>query len=234
MTTFKNRFVRMITSYTKSVNCAICGVRKPKRYCPGVRGDICAFCCGTEREQSVDCPLDCEYLRAAHLHERPPELTPDQIPDADVEIGEEFLSQNETYLYLLSRALWEGMAKAPELADYDVREALAALVSARKALSTGIYYETRPTNPYAATIYETVTDAIEDMRQRERDALGAATALRDSALLNLLIFLRRLEASANNGRKRSRAFIDMIRRLVETAEPSEEEIGDSEEPLIIL
>jgi hypothetical protein len=216
------------------VNCAICGVRKPKRYCPGVRGDICAVCCGTEREQSVDCPLDCEYLRAAHLHERAPEPDPDRIPDGNVEIGEEFLASNETYLYLLAKALWEGVGKSSGLTDYDVREALAALVSARKALSTGIYYETCPTNPYAATIYETVTEAVEGMRQRERDALGASTALSDSTLLKLLIFLRRLDASTNNGRKRSRAFIDMIRRLVETASPSHEEIGDREEPLIIL
>ena len=216
------------------MNCAICGVRKPKRYCPGVRGDICAICCGTEREQSVDCPLDCEYLRAAHLHERAPELAPDQIPDADVEIGEEFLAGNETYLYLLSQALWEGVVESSGVTDYDVRDALAALVSARKALSTGIYYETRPTNPYAAMVYEAVTEAIEDMRRREREALGAATALRDSTVLKLLIFLRRLEASTNNGRKRSRAFIDMIRRLVETASPSDEETGDSEEPRIIL
>ena len=157
-----------------------------------------------------------------------------QIPDGDVEIGEEFLASNETYLYLLSRALWEGVGKSSGLTDYDIREALAALVSARKALSTGIYYETRPANPYAATVYETVTEAIESMRQRERDALGASAALRDSTLLKLLIFLRRLEASTNNGRKRSRAFIDMIRRLVETASSSGEEIGDREEPLIIL
>jgi hypothetical protein len=209
-------------------------MRKPKRYCPGVRGDICALCCGTERERSVDCPLDCEYLRAAHLHERAPELEPAQIPDGDVEIGEEFLANHETYLYLFARALWEGVGKSSGLTDYDVREALTALVSARKALSTGIYYETRPTNPYAATIYEKVTEAIENMRQRERDALGASAALRDSTILKLLIFLRRLEASTNNGRKRSRAFIDMIRRLVETASPSGEEIGDREEPLIIL
>ena len=46
--------------------CAICGVRKARRFCPGVRGNICTLCCGTEREVTVDCPLDCEYLQEAH------------------------------------------------------------------------------------------------------------------------------------------------------------------------
>ena len=51
--------------------CALCETRRPRRFCPGVRGDICTLCCGSEREVSVACPLDCEYLREAHKHEKP-------------------------------------------------------------------------------------------------------------------------------------------------------------------
>jgi hypothetical protein len=199
-----------------------------------VRGDICAVCCGTEREQSVDCPLDCEYLHAAHLHERAPEIAADQMPETDAQIDDSFLESNEQYLFVLTRALWEGMVKSPSATDYDAREALIALVSAQKAMSTGIYYETRPTNPYAASIYEAVMEAIETARQREREAIGATTGLRDSTVLKLLIFLRRMEVHTNNGRKRSRAFIDMMRRLVDSPSLPGEEIGDPEEPLIIL
>ena len=47
------------------MNCAICETRRPRRYCPGVRGEICAICCGTAREVTVDCPLDCPYLRGS-------------------------------------------------------------------------------------------------------------------------------------------------------------------------
>jgi hypothetical protein len=43
-----------------------------------------------------------------------------------------------------------------------------------------------------------------------------------------------MEVHTNNGRKRSRAFIDMMRRLVDAPPLPGEEIGDSEEPLIIL
>ena len=50
--------------------CAICETRRPRRFCPGVRGDICSICCGTEREVTVDCPLDCEYLQEARRHDK--------------------------------------------------------------------------------------------------------------------------------------------------------------------
>lgn len=156
------------------------------------------------------------------------------MPESDVPIDDSFLESNERYLFVLTRALWEGMTESKGATDYDVRDALIALVSAQKAISTGIYYETRPTNPYAASIYEAVRSAVESVRQEEREDLGAISGLRDSTLLKLLIFLRRLEVHTNNGRKRSRAFIDMIRRLVNAQSSSGEEVGDPEEPLIIL
>ena len=56
--------------------CAICHTRRPRRYCPGVRGHICPVCCGTERENTVSCPLDCPYLREARVREK------ERIPEA--------------------------------------------------------------------------------------------------------------------------------------------------------
>ncbi|HVW83287.1 MAG TPA: hypothetical protein VHB50_01335, partial [Bryobacteraceae bacterium] len=129
------------------MNCAICGVRKPKRYCPGVQGEICTICCGTEREQSVDCPLDCEYLRDAHEHERHPELKAESIPNSDIEVSEEFLQQNEWVLLLLSSALAQGAMKNPGVTDYDIRDALDSLVQTYRTLQSGLYYEARSSNP---------------------------------------------------------------------------------------
>src|SRR5258706_7292439 len=51
--------------------CAICETRKAKRFCPAVHGRICALCCGTEREVTLDCPSACPYLQQARAHERP-------------------------------------------------------------------------------------------------------------------------------------------------------------------
>jgi hypothetical protein len=52
------------------VSCAICEVRKEKRFCPAVHGRICAQCCGEEREVTIDCPSDCTYLRQGREHEK--------------------------------------------------------------------------------------------------------------------------------------------------------------------
>src|SRR5260370_29179781 len=51
------------------VSCPICEKRKPNRFCPAKGEKICAVCCGTEREVTIDCPSDCSYLVAAHRYE---------------------------------------------------------------------------------------------------------------------------------------------------------------------
>ena len=47
--------------------CAICGKRRPERFCPAKGEKICAPCCGKEREVTLDCPSDCAYLISAHV-----------------------------------------------------------------------------------------------------------------------------------------------------------------------
>ncbi len=48
------------------MSCPICEKRKAARFCPAKGEKICAVCCGTEREVTIDCPSDCAYLLAAH------------------------------------------------------------------------------------------------------------------------------------------------------------------------
>ncbi len=43
--------------------CVICGKRKGKRFCVALREYICPACCGAERNESVDCPEECEFLK---------------------------------------------------------------------------------------------------------------------------------------------------------------------------
>src|SRR6185295_2885304 len=122
--------------------CAICETRRPRRFCPGVRGDICAICCGTEREVTVTCPLDCEYLREARKHDRPP-----------------LLDEHQSLLGFPSAALLRAAMQTPGVADYDVRDALAALARTYRTLQSGVYYETRPDNPLAASIHSALQNA---------------------------------------------------------------------------
>src|SRR3954454_22028298 len=111
ISTLKKRFVRFIRSafapnfYTKGMACAICETRRPRRFCPGVRGNICSVCCGTEREMTVDCPLDCEFLREARRHEKLEPINPDALPNAEIQLSHKFLEENEHLLIFLGRTI---------------------------------------------------------------------------------------------------------------------------------
>jgi len=208
--------------------CAICEVRKPRRFCPGVRGDICTICCGTEREVTVDCPLDCVYLQDAHQHERKPDLKAEDIPNQDIRITEGFIADHTPIVLFLSQALLDAAMAAPGTNDFDIREALDALVRTYRTLQSGVYYETRPSNPMADRIYAALQQAAADIRKAEQ-AEGGITRTRDTDVLGVLVFLQRLEVDHSNGRKRGRAFLGFLRKSFAAA-PDETPQGS---PLIV-
>lgn len=190
--------------------CRLCEKRRPRRYCPGVHGDICAICCGEEREITVDCPLDCEYLAEARRHEKPPQLTPADIPNQDIRIPESFLREHEPLLIASARILFESAAQVPGAIDNDVREALESLIKTYRTLSSGLIYESRSSNPIAAGIQQLFEQQLANFRESLTQRAGM-TVVRDAEVLGVLAFLQRLEIQNNNGRRRGRAFLDMLR-----------------------
>ncbi|MGI8989744.1 MAG: hypothetical protein ACR2I2_09190 [Bryobacteraceae bacterium] len=195
--------------------CAICEIRRPKRYCPGVRGEICTLCCGAEREETVNCPLDCPFLRQAREREKGGTLDAKTMPNADIEISNKFLEENAGLLEILSISLFHASIETAGAIDYDVREALESLIQTYRTLQSGIYYETRPRNPLAAEIGRLAKAAIAEFGEHRK--------IRDAAILGVLVFLQRIELNRNNGRKKGRAFIDLLRTFFpeeEAAEPS--------------
>jgi hypothetical protein len=192
--------------------CAICQSRRPRRFCPGVRGDICTLCCGTEREETVFCPLDCEYLREAHKHEKPASAQPSNVPNRDIRISEEFLQKNEELLAYLSQALLDSAVRISDAVDFDVREALEALARTYRALQNGVYYENRPNNHIAARICAATQNLIAEYRRVELEQWGIPKT-RDADVLGALVFLQRLEVDRNNGRRRGRAFLAFLKKL---------------------
>ena len=190
--------------------CAICENRKPRRACPGVGGDICAICCGTEREVTVSCPFECEYLEEARRRERPAALAETDIPNRDIEVTERLVESNVALLNALGAAL-VGTAIEIGAIDADVREALAALVRTYRTKDSGVYYETRPAGAFAAAIYEATENAGRNFRTEEHRETGL-TRTRDADMLGLIVFLQRYVLDRNNGRPRGRAFIDSLRQ----------------------
>jgi hypothetical protein len=208
------------------MKCKICDTRKARRYCPGVSGEICSICCGNEREVTISCPLDCPYLAEARLHEKPHALNPDQVPNQDVQVTEQFLREHEPLLMFLSSRLVDASLAAAGAVDSDVREALQSLIRTYRTLQSGLYYETRPTNLIAAGIHERMQEAVESLRKQLAEK--SAPPVRDAEILGTLVFLERVELHQNNGRPRGRAFLDYLRAYFP---PSEEALAPAS-PLI--
>jgi len=203
-----------------NIPCKLCEKRRAKRHCPGVEGEICPVCCGTEREITVDCPLDCEYLHEARVRDRPIPIGEADLPNKDITVTEDFIRKQEHVVMWLGNALSRAM-EARKSVDGDAREGLESLIKTYRTLESGLIYETRPNNPYAAEIQETLKQAIDELRQRLAETSGMQT-LRDTDVLGALVFLQRLELQHNNGRRRGRAFFDFLRAYfpVQTAPPA--------------
>jgi hypothetical protein len=196
------------------MSCAICHIRKPRRFCPGVHGDICTLCCGNEREVTVDCPFDCPFLQEARKHEHSGPLNPDEIPNRDIRITEEFLEEHQDLLLGAAKSLAFAAFDTPGAVDRDVAEALEALIRTERTLQSGVYYESRPDNALANRIFSGTQTGLQDYRRQETEKLGLAHT-RDADVLGILVFLQRLELDRNNGRPRGRALLDYLRELLE-------------------
>lgn len=200
------------------MKCKICDTRKPRRHCPGVQGEICSICCGNEREVTVSCPLDCQYLVEARRHEKPHEVNIDEVPNQDIQVTEEFLREHEPLLVFLGAKFLEAALSSPGAMDSDVREALQTLIRTYRTLESGLYYESRPTNLIAAGIHQKIQDAVQGLRKELADK--GATPIRDAEILGTLVFLERVELHENNGRPRGRRFIDYLRAYFPLTEPT--------------
>lgn len=143
------------------------------------------------------------------MHERPLPLAEKDIPNLDIHLKEDFLREHEREVMALSLALARAMDRERAV-DMDAREALDSLVRTYRTLQSGLIYETRPQNPYAAGIQDRLTEAIEELRKAMTEEAGMQV-LRDTDVLATLVFLQRLEIQHNNGRRRGRAFFDFLR-----------------------
>lgn len=200
------------------MKCQICDTRKPRRHCPGVHGEICSICCGSEREVTVSCPLDCPYLMEARRHEKTHEVNIEEVPNRDINVTEQFLREHEPLLVYLSAKLLEATLTSSGVVDSDVREALQSLIRTYRTLQSGLYYESRPANLIASGIHQRMQEAIQELHKELSEK--HATPVRDAEILGTLVFLERVELHENNGRPRGRRFIDYLRTYFPQTEQS--------------
>ncbi len=194
------------------MSCAICEIRKEKRFCPAVHGRICPQCCGEQREVTLDCPSDCPYLLQAREHEKP--RAADQLDPAglflQVEVSDQFLYEKEHLLMGLTFALAKAARADRSLHDQDLIGALAALTASYERLAnSGLHYEQPLTSDAQRRIANEVETMLKEYREAEEKHMGYSS-LRNSDVLKALVFLVRLAHGRTSGRPKSRAFLEFL------------------------
>jgi len=194
------------------LSCVICKIRKEKRFCPAVHGRICPQCCGEQREVTLECPLDCPYLIQARAHERP--RSADQIDPAalflQIEVSDQFMYQHEHLLMGLTYALAKAARGDRSLHDQDLIAALTVLAKGyERRVNSGLHYEQPLTSDSQRRAANEVETMVREYREAEQKHVGYSS-LRDSQVLNALVFLVRLAHGRTSGRPKSRAFVEFL------------------------
>jgi hypothetical protein len=194
------------------VSCAICEIRKERRFCPAVHGRICPQCCGEQREVTLDCPSDCPYLLQAREHEKT--RPTDQIDPAalflQVEVSDQFMYEREHLLMGLTYALAKAARADRSLNDQDLIAGLSALSqSYERRVNSGLHYEQPLTSESRRRAASEIENMVKEYREAEKKHAGYSS-LRDSDVLKALVFLVRLAHGRTSGRPKSRAFVEFL------------------------
>jgi hypothetical protein len=194
------------------VSCAICEIRKEKRFCPAVHGRICPQCCGEQREVTLDCPLDCPYLRQAREHEKP--RAADQIDPAglflQIAVSDQFMYEKEHLLMGLTYALAKAARADRSLHDQDLIATLTMLASSyERRVNSGLHYEQPLTSESQRRAAAEVETMVKEYREAEQKHVGYSS-LHDSDVLKALVFLLRLAYGRTSGRPKSRALVEFL------------------------
>lgn len=200
--------------------CAICQTRREKRYCPAVHDKICAICCGTEREVRFDCPSECAYLQEARRRElpRPLESLDPQPLFPKVEVKQQLIYEREPLVAGLTFGLAKAARSDRNLHDRDLLSALQILGRRLDTLvNSGLHYAEPVTSPPVQAIITELEKMLAQYRELEQKHAGYSS-LRDSEVLQILVFMLRTGFARTSGRPRSRAFIDFLMEQFPQAE----------------
>ena len=190
--------------------CPICKKRRAERFCPAKAETICAVCCGTEREVTLDCPPDCTYLLAAHRYEdrHPRELSPD-TPLFDIRLAPDLVRIQAPFFSAIAFTIAKYCAGQPSVTDPDVLAALRSLAESYKTLAAGLVYENPPVAPIQRGLYDALSAFLSETKQSpQQSPLGHP---KNSEIFQLLVFLYRMGLLRTNRRPRSRRLIEFLR-----------------------
>ena len=193
------------------MTCPICQKRKPGRFCPAKAEKICAVCCGTEREVTIDCPSDCGYLLSAHRYENEhPRALPADTPLLDVRITSDTIHTHGRFLSAIAFTIAKFCATQPSTTDPDVLATLCRPSPKPTKLSLpASSTSSRP--PPTSNANSTTHSPPSSPNAKQNTTPASFGPVKDSEIFQLLVFLFRMGLLRTNGRPRSRRFIEFLR-----------------------
>lgn len=208
--------------------CPICEKRKAVRLCPAKAQSICTICCATEREVTIDCPSDCEYLIASRRYDdRREEVDWSTLPFPDVKVHPSWLEEHRQLLDVLAFAICEYAGAHPAIVDSDVISAAKSLAESYRTLTSGLYYENPPGQGERQELYDALKSAIATYRRETERIVGSG--VRDSEVRDGLIAFVQIGHLQTNHRPKGRAFLDFLRRQF-----PEQEFGKPQSRIVLL
>lgn len=193
--------------------CPICEKRKAARYCPAKGESICAVCCGTGREVTIDCVADCSYLIAAHRYEdEHPRGFSSEMPFHQIEVRGDIHHTHAQFMAAILHNMVQFCVSHPEIRDFDVLAAVQALAETYKTLAAGIYYEKPPAGRAAAELYAFLQEFFRKIKEEIGKRAAGDPRVKDGDIFQLLVLLYRHAYWQSNGRPLSRRFIELLRQ----------------------
>ena len=165
--------------------CMVCKKKKGKRNCPALGGAICALCCGTNKENQIDCPVDCFFLSKSKKYFTDRQDS-QKIIDFDREMKSIIGSENQ-YVDVLQNieAIISKICTAQGDCDQDVVVALEYIIEMGKSqldLPSKFLTELPPN-------IQSIVDAVNDILV-SREAMG----LKEDLLTRLKCVYRVLDS----------------------------------------
>jgi len=127
-----------------------------------------------------------------------------------IEVSDQFMYQHEHLLMGLTYALAKAARGDRSLHDQDLIAALTMLAkSYERRVNSGLHYEQPLTSDSQRRAANEVETMVREYREAEQKHMGYSS-LRDSEVLNGLVFLVRLAHGRTSGRPKSRAFVEFL------------------------
>jgi hypothetical protein len=207
------------------MKCLLCEKRKPKRYCPAKRAEICPVCCGEKRGVEINCPLDCRYfvegqkqhhIKIMHRRIRK-EGAGTYVRRA------ELYGRNPEIFARLEMTFARAFRENNEIKNEDLVKALELVNKTLETEKKGLIYQHQGDNSYVNVISESVLTVISEYK--DKPDVGGNRVTLDFASDVIDEFLNEAKFYMENGSNQKSYLIHILRYYPDEAEPQKSPEG---------